>query len=84
MAASALSEKKINEAEVQGVTAEMERVTGDIAGNQGMIDRAEIDPKFKNFLISVNPRNLEIRAEKVNDLKKQLKALEAQLQELLH
>ncbi|MCX7342724.1 MAG: hypothetical protein NT128_01050 [Proteobacteria bacterium] len=83
-AASVSGEKKINEAEIQRVTTEMERVTGEIAGNQGMIDRAKSDKEFEKFLISKNPRNLELRKEKVDDFKKQLKALEDELQKLLH
>lgn len=84
MAASVSGEKKINEAEVQRVTTEMERVTGEIAGNQGMLDRAEKNPEFKEFLLSKNKDGLEQRKAKIDGFKKQLQALEEELQKLLH
>jgi hypothetical protein len=63
---------------------EMERVTGEIAGNQGMLDRAEKDLGFKEFLLSKNKDGLEQRKAKIDAFKKQLQALEEQLQKLLH
>ncbi len=51
---------EIDEAEVQRVTTEISRVTGEIAGNQGMIDRAGKDAEFNKFLTSKNPDHLEI------------------------